>query len=96
MRTTYDGYLVAEQDLKQRGPGDFLVTAESDSVRQSGGLSFRSASLCEDTDLLSAAAEEAKAILALPPESARAYWEKNAALLTETMRIFQISAPLLS
>ncbi len=96
MRTTYDGYLVAEQDLKQRGPGDFLVTAEGDSVRQSGGISFRFASLCEDTDLLSAAAEEAKAILALPQEAARAYWEKNAALLVETKRVFQISAPLLS
>ena len=28
MRTTYDGYRIAEQDLAQRGPGDFLATAE--------------------------------------------------------------------
>ena len=96
MRTTYDGYLVAEQDLKQRGPGDFLATAGGDAVRQSGGLSFRFASLCEDTDLLSAAAEEAKAILSLPREEAEAFWRDNEALKTETQRVFRIGAPLLS
>ena len=96
MRTTYDGYLVAEQDLKQRGPGDFLMTAESEAVRQSGGLSLRFASLCEDSDLLAAAAEEAKSILALSKEEANIFWQKNAALLSETRRVFRISAPLLS
>ncbi|MBO7170539.1 MAG: ATP-dependent DNA helicase RecG, partial [Clostridia bacterium] len=96
MRTTYDGYLVAEQDLKQRGPGDFLVSSGAESVRQSGGLSFRFASLCEDTSLLSAAAEEAKAILTLSEKDATAFWEENKLLFEETRRAFDVNAPLLS
>jgi ATP-dependent DNA helicase RecG len=96
MRTTYDGYLVAEQDLKQRGPGDFLAASGTDAVRQSGGLSFRFASLCEDTDLLSAAAEEAKAIVSLAESEATAFWEENTLLKDETRRVFNVNAPLLS
>ena len=48
MRTTYDGYAIAEQDLIQRGPGDFLASASDGSVRQSGGLTFRLADAGED------------------------------------------------
>lgn len=96
MRTTFDGYLVAEQDLKQRGPGDFLVSSGTDTVRQSGGLSFRFASLCEDTDLLSAAAEEAKATVSLTGNEAASFWAENALLQDETRRAFDLNAPLLS
>ncbi len=62
MQSTYDGYAVAEQDLKQRGPGDFLASTGSDALRQSGGLSFRFASLCDDSDVLTLATAEAAAL----------------------------------
>ncbi len=96
MRTTHDGYLVAEQDLKQRGPGDFLVSTGSDNIRQSGGLSFRFASLCEVTDLLSAAPEGAKAILALSPTESKLFWERETRLREETKKVFRTESPLLS
>ncbi|MBR6557433.1 MAG: ATP-dependent DNA helicase RecG [Clostridia bacterium] len=57
MRTTYDGYKIAEKDLELRGPGDFFATQYS--ARQSGGLKFRFASSIADEgelkDILSAA-----------------------------------------
>ena len=67
MRTTYDGFAIAEQDLNQRGPGDFLASSASDTVRQSGGLSLRLGNLAEDSLLLSAAAQDAGDLLAADP-----------------------------
>ncbi|MBR5453009.1 MAG: ATP-dependent DNA helicase RecG [Clostridia bacterium] len=50
MRTTYDGYKIAEKDLELRGPGDFFATQYS--ARQSGGLKFRfAASLANESEL---------------------------------------------
>ncbi|MBQ8441465.1 MAG: ATP-dependent DNA helicase RecG [Clostridia bacterium] len=63
MRTTYDGYAIAEQDLIQRGPGDFLASASDGSVRQSGGLTFRLADAGEDVSILTDATADAKALL---------------------------------
>jgi len=63
MHRTYDGYAIAERDLALRGPGDFLRSADSTSIRQSGGVRFRLAELCDDTGLLSAAFAEARALL---------------------------------
>ena len=63
MRTTYDGYAIAEQDLIQRGPGDFLASASDGSVRQSGGLTFRLADAGEDISILTDATADAKALL---------------------------------
>lgn len=63
MHTTYDGYRIAEEDLAQRGPGDFLATSADGSVRQSGGLSFRLANAGEDVTLMSDAATDARALL---------------------------------
>lgn len=62
MRTTYDGYRIAEEDLAQRGPGDFLATASDQSVRQSGGLSFRLADAGEDISILTEASADAREI----------------------------------
>ena len=67
MHTTYDGYRIAEQDLAQRGPGDFLATSADDAVRQSGGLSFRLADAGEDVGLLTDAATDARELLAADP-----------------------------
>ena len=68
MKRSHDGYEIAERDLAMRGPGDFLRGASGEEVRQSGGVRFRLAELCEDSGLLSAAFDEARALLALDPE----------------------------
>lgn len=67
MRTTYDGYAIAEQDLAQRGPGDFLGNAEGGAVRQSGQISFRLANAVEDTALMVQASEDARRLTAEDP-----------------------------
>ena len=60
MKTTYDGFAIAEKDLALRGPGDFLSGTAGDAIRQSGGVKFRLAALCDDTGLLTAAFDAAK------------------------------------
>ena len=65
MTKTNDGFVIAEEDLKMRGPGDFLGTA---SARQSGtGTNFRMASLCGDMAVTEAAGEAASEILDSDP-----------------------------
>jgi ATP-dependent DNA helicase RecG len=49
MRETSDGFAIAEEDLKLRGPGDLLGT------RQTGELAFRVADLGRDAHLMQAA-----------------------------------------
>ncbi len=61
MRTTYDGYRIAEQDLAQRGPGDFLAPATGAGIRQSGG--FRLAEGWSDAELMNHAFMHARAML---------------------------------
>ncbi len=63
MQTTYDGFAIAEQDLAQRGPGDFVGNASDGAVRQSGALCFRLASAAEDSALMIQATEDARDIL---------------------------------
>jgi len=63
MHDTYDGFVIAEKDLAMRGPGDFLRTQSDDAIRQSGGIQFRLADLCDDTGLLHTAFSEARALL---------------------------------
>lgn len=67
MHTTHDGYAIAEQDLQQRGPGDFLATSQDGTVRQSGGLRFRLADVGADILLMNAAAEDARTLLTNDP-----------------------------
>ncbi len=68
MRTTYDGFAIAERDLALRGPGDFLSGADNDAIRQSGGVKFRLAALCDDTGLLNTAFARARALAEQDPE----------------------------
>ena len=68
MRTTYDGYAIAEKDLAQRGPGDFLAPADGAGIRQSGG--FRLAENCSDTELMNHAFQHAREMLTDDPELA--------------------------
>ncbi len=57
-----DGFFIAGEDLKLRGPGDFF------GIRQSGDLSFRVADVYQDARLMEQASEEAKRLLAEDPE----------------------------
>ena len=69
MRTTYDGYAIAEKDLAQRGPGDFLAPADGGGgIRQSGG--FRLAESCSDSELMNHAFQHARELLTDDPELA--------------------------
>ena len=68
MCTTYNGYEIAEKDLLMRGPGDFIRGADASHVRQSGGLRFKLAELCDDTGLLQRAFADANELLSVSPE----------------------------
>ena len=59
---TQDGFLLAEIDLQQRGPGNVLGT------QQSGVWGFEIADLTQDGDLLAVARTAAQQILATDPE----------------------------
>ena len=65
MRTTYDGYAIAEKDLAQRGPGDFLAPTAGTGIRQSGG--FRLADTWSDAELMNHAFAYARDMLAEDP-----------------------------
>ncbi len=54
MTETNDGLEIAKKDLAIRGPGDFLPDKRG-VARQHGGISFKVASLCENTADLEAA-----------------------------------------
>ncbi len=64
----YNGFEIAEQDLKLRGPGDFLAFSANASIRQSGSLDFNLADMCEDSDLMTAAFTSAQKFLESDPE----------------------------
>ncbi|MBI3753459.1 MAG: ATP-dependent DNA helicase RecG [Deltaproteobacteria bacterium] len=62
MEDTNDGFKIAEEDLKLRGPGDFLGT------RQSGLPDFRVVNLLTDASLLQKARDEAFHIIKTDPD----------------------------
>ena len=57
-----DGFFIASEDLKLRGPGDFF------GIRQSGDLVFALADIYQDAAVLQEASEEVKTILEEDPE----------------------------
>lgn len=59
LKESNDGFYIASEDLKLRGPGDLL------GVRQSGVLEFEVADIFRDADLLKRANETAQELLAL-------------------------------
>ena len=62
MKTTYDGFEIANRDLELRGPGDFFKSREAEGFRQSGGFEFKLAKLSSDASLTEAAFKTAKTI----------------------------------
>ena len=60
--STGDGFRIAEEDLRLRGPGDFF------GYRQHGLPELKIADMASDVSLLKTAQEEAKAILAADPK----------------------------
>ena len=87
MCKTNDGYLIAEKDLEQRGPGDFFASSYGGTYRQSGGMDLHLAGLCRDAALLGAAATEARATIAADPTLSQ---PAHAALCREVERLFAI------
>ncbi len=77
MEQTSDGFRIAEEDLRMRGPGEFFGT------RQHGLPEFRVADLTRDYDALRRAREDAFELLALDPKLAR-----QPALRVELIRRF--------
>ena len=62
MAATADGFRIGEEDLKLRGPGELLGTA------QSGELALQVADLFKDAELLAAARIDADELLAADPK----------------------------
>ena len=85
MKKCYDGFEIAEKDLLMRGPGDFLRGNGDEAVRQSGGVKFRLAELCDDARILNDAFDEAKKLLNTSPDLS-AY----PLLATEVERMFTL------
>lgn len=65
MRSSNDGYKIAEEDLLLRGPGDFL--SSDGEFRQSGGIRLKLAGKCSDPSVLVSAVEDAHEIIANDP-----------------------------
>lgn len=59
-----DGFFIASEDLKLRGPGDFF------GIRQSGELNFKLADIYQDASVMQAASEEVKELLEKDPSLA--------------------------
>jgi ATP-dependent DNA helicase RecG len=81
MRNTSDGFVIAEEDLKLRGPGEVLGT------RQTGAIGFRVADMARDQHLLALIPELAQRLSAEYPSHCQpivARW------LSETDRFAQV------
>jgi ATP-dependent DNA helicase RecG len=70
LRRTNDGFVIAEQDLKLRGPGELLGT------RQTGEVGFKVANIVRDANLLPAVQRVGTALLRSHPALARRLTER--------------------
>lgn len=82
MRTSNDGFKIAEEDLKLRGPGDFF------GQKQHGLPEMRIADMLEDVVLCNQSREAAKRILSEDPQLEK---EENQALNREIQLLFKDS-----
>lgn len=79
MNRSNDGFYIAGEDLRLRGPGDLF------GIRQSGEMNFRFADIYQDAEILALAKEESGRILAEDPELAG----PEHALLKERLRAYE-------
>lgn len=70
LRASNDGFVIAREDLKLRGPGEVLGT------RQTGSIEFKIADLMRDADMASAAQAAADRMLAAHPQAAQALMQR--------------------
>ena len=81
MAETSDGFVIAERDLRLRGPGDFFGT------RQHGLPALRAGDLMRDADLLERAFEEARTrvdngtLTAAQEDYVRSVWQRQFGLI---------------
>jgi ATP-dependent DNA helicase RecG len=68
MRSTYNGFEIAEKDLLLRGPGDFFSSFSDNNLRQSGGFKFKYSAMTGDIDLMNTAFSAAKSIVKSDPK----------------------------
>ena len=59
------GFDVAEEDFKQRGPGDLFSVQKSGNIRQSGEFGFKYGEFCDNEQILHKAYADAEAILSV-------------------------------
>jgi len=82
MADTSDGFVIAERDLRLRGPGDFFGT------RQHGVPALRAGDLMRDGDLLERAFEEARTrvdngtLTTAQQDYVRSVWQRQFGLIT--------------
>ena len=76
-----DGFEIARQDLRLRGPGEFL------GARQSGVPMLRFANLEQDEDLLDAARSAAEELLCDHPEAAKRHLQRWLGGKSEYLRV---------
>jgi ATP-dependent DNA helicase RecG len=62
LNSSNDGFYIASEDLKLRGPGDFF------GIRQSGDLAFQLGDIYQDADVLKEASEAVKRVLDEDPD----------------------------
>lgn len=82
------GFDVAEEDFKQRGPGDLFSLQKSGNIRQSGEFGFKYGEFCDNEQILHKAYADAEAVLKDPSsydaKKLLAYLEKySSGALTE-------------
>ena len=90
---TYDGYEIAEADLRLRGPGDFFATSSDGALRQSGGLQFSPIATAASHEILTAAFAEAAEILKADPDLTS---HENHPLAEEIHRLFTLGEHTIS
>ena len=80
MRKSNNGFVIAEEDLKLRGPGDFF------GQKQHGLPEMRIADMLDDVVLCNQSREAAKEILSTDPQLEK---EENRALNREVQLLFR-------
>lgn len=88
LKTTNDGFKIAEEDLKMRGPGEIF------GIRQSGDLHFRLADIYSDAEILKSASAEAVRILKDDPDLSKPENEKIRSLLARSGELSLVSSTL--